>query len=161
MTDQKVELDTCPRSDCDEPIIESFRTDNPFQLRPDNVVHDKWCVIPRLDAENGKFWVYLIIHGDPEGFKTAKERRDDDADDGGDESQASADPNENAPDASDLPNFERRIKLYVEKEGSVKRAGILGRMADTGKSPDEIVAATEWLADEGYIEEIDDAVYSA
>lgn len=75
MTDEKVPLESCPREDCDEPIIEAFRTDRAFQLQRQNMIVDKWCVIPRNDPGTGEAWVYVIRHGEVVGFKTGSEVR--------------------------------------------------------------------------------------
>lgn len=176
MTDQRVELDTCPRGDCDDPILEAFRTDRPFQLQPRNVAHltddgdiefthDKWCVIPRLDAEAEKLWVYVIIHGELEGFKRASEL--DEGDEAGprpvDEAEGDVtDVPEGDDDAADvdvldpadLPAFERDIYDVVDREGPVSLAAIQGATAlRRDKSLEEVGAAVEWLAEQGYIHE--------
>lgn len=188
MVDEKVPLKGCPRADCDEPIIEAIRTDEPFQIRRQNMVADKWCLIPRLDPASGDFFVYAIRHGEIEDFKTGNEVReeeraasgeDSDSEDGldtddtiqeeagnvEDAPEASADPNENAPDEydapdeRDLPAFERAIVRCVKGDGSATQAAIQGAMLKRDKSPSEVKVAVEWLVENDYLIEVEDAVY--
>lgn len=193
MVDEKVPLEGCPREGCDDPVLEAFRTDTPFQLRRQNMVVDKWCIVPRVDPASGDFFVYCIRHGEIEGFKTGNEVRDESDPepeelpgtmdamgelDEGDASEASADPNEDNPDASDggnasdgedtsdtsdtidvsdLPEFERSIYEYVDGKAPVTLAGIQGGTAiRRDKSLEEVEAAVDWLAENGYIAEGDE-----
>lgn len=153
------DLDVCPRSECNHPIIDSFVTRDPFQIKHVNAVQYKTCVVPEVD-DSGPY-VYVVFHDEPDTEFTPASDLDEGTDEGEEpEEVVEAEPEpEPAADLSALTQFEEQIYVFVDKQdGSAMLAEIAGHMVGA-KDRQAVDAAVERLVDEGYLDEIENGVY--
>lgn len=142
---RKRELKTCPRG-CDAPIHRRFETDEPCQVKHQNAVWHKTCIIPRDDGE-----LVIVLHDEPEPA--------DDAGDQGEEADSAGDSEEPEGKPADRPTGRtpKRIFDKLDSGQPMTMAGLKGWAgSELGTAPDETEMAVDALVNSGYIEETDD-----
>lgn len=168
---RKQEIKSCPRG-CSEPVIDRFQTADEFQIKHQNAVQYKTCIIPKSDGS-----AVVVFHHEPEPEPPTDAETD--AEPAGDEEgepsevddEAAEEPSVDASeamgggdderDAPDLEGHRKSVYDRLDGTGSMKLAGIKGWAAtELDLSPDDVRALLDGLAADGHVEEIEDAVYA-
>lgn len=184
MTDRKVELDECVLESCDQHPDLVIKSTDGTKLTTQNVTHARLCVLPTtMEVEEGgetvtKPAAYYVFHKEvvresggesesepkPEPDRETEPKPTSDPDPEPDpEPESTAETNDVDPDDLDGNRkvvFDKIVEATVTK-GSITIGELAGKCIDANLPPSAVHNVARGLAEDGYVAEVEDAVFKA